>query len=864
MFQHLRFFCVLKRSVLYVLIFFIVQALFLPSTGQADVTLDGSFGPEKALVGPDYIIDAADGRLVDQTNLFHSFGNFNIDTGETATFTGPDTINSIIGRITGGSQSSIDGLLRSAIPGADLFLLNPAGFLFGPHASLDVQGSFHVSTADYLRLGESGILCADPIQSSVLTVDPPTAFGFLGDNPADISIQKSALEVPAGKTISLVGGDINIVGNEANDLVIAPGGRINLASVASPGEVILNSSSAVPELTMASFVELGEIDLLDAGVQSGGNGGGTVLIRGGHLEMDNSTIYASTWGAVGSGLPGAGIDIQIANSVVLNNDSYIGTNVLNGVADDSAGVRITANRLEVKNHSEIQSVAYGAWGDNPASLGNGGDITLTTYSLLLGDSSLIRAGTGGDGNGGDITITTDTLEVKGKGSIFSPVFGGTGSGGKITISAEHIMMSNEKYPGWASGISARTYYPGTGKGSDIKVDTKQLDMSPGTEISSGTWYLGQGGDIQVRVAGDVFIEGTKEQSPAGNPVYTGIFANTFWSADAGAIEISADNLEMTNNAGIQVQTVSTGNAGIATVSVGSLKLLDGSHITASGYYGSGGDAGKVDIVADNILISGPKNPDDSVGTPTGITTASSEWGGQGGDISILTDKLTLTNKGVITATSWGPDPGGEIAVSARNIEILNDAFISSGSFREGDAGDIYLGATDTFLMQNSAVTTESRMADGGNIKVDSQNLIHLMDSTITSSVGGGADTIGGNISIDPEFVVLNNSRIIANAYAGMGGNIDIVTDVFLADPESMVDASSTLGINGSVDIQAPITSVSGSIAPLPEDFRSVIALLRKPCMARIQQGKYSSFVINGRDGIPREPGLALQSPLLLQ
>ncbi|MDM8566434.1 filamentous hemagglutinin N-terminal domain-containing protein [Candidatus Halobeggiatoa sp. HSG11] len=52
--------------------------------------------------------------------------------------------------------SPIDGLIRSTIPNADMYFLNPYGIMFGPNAQLDVQGSFHASTADYLRLEEDG------------------------------------------------------------------------------------------------------------------------------------------------------------------------------------------------------------------------------------------------------------------------------------------------------------------------------------------------------------------------------------------------------------------------------------------------------------------------------------------------------------------------------------------------------------------------------------------------------------------------------------------------------------------------------------------------------------------------------------
>jgi large exoprotein involved in heme utilization and adhesion len=198
---------------------------------------------------------------------------------------------------------------------------------------------------------------------------------------------------------------------------------------------------------------------------------------------------------------------------------------------------------------------------------------------------------------------------------------------------------------------------------------------------------------------------------------------------------------------------------------------------------------------------------------------------------------------------------------ANQVTLFNDGVVSAKSTGEGDAGNIYISAADSFLMTDSAVTTEATQADGGNIKVGAEYMVHLKDSEITASVGGGPETVGGNISIDPEYIILNNSKIIANAYEGMGGNISIVGDVFLADPDSIVDASSALGIDGEVDIRAPITQVTGTLSPLPKDFKSALALLREPCMVRIQGGKYSSFVIGGRDGLPLEPGSFLPSPI---
>ena len=109
-------------------------------------------------------------RLGNGPNLFHSFERFSVGTNDTARFSGPSGIESILSRVTGGQTSVIDGQLQSTMPGANLYLLNPSGVLFGPNATLDVNGSFYVSTADYLRLADGARFSAHLSDTSTLSV----------------------------------------------------------------------------------------------------------------------------------------------------------------------------------------------------------------------------------------------------------------------------------------------------------------------------------------------------------------------------------------------------------------------------------------------------------------------------------------------------------------------------------------------------------------------------------------------------------------------------------------------------------------------------------------------------------------------
>jgi large exoprotein involved in heme utilization and adhesion len=161
------------------------------------------------------------------------------------------------------------------------------------------------------------------------------------------------------------------------------------------------------------------------------------------------------------------------------------------------------------------------------------------------------------------------------------------------------------------------------------------------------------------------------------------------------------------------------------------------------------------------------------------------------------------------------------------------------------------------------VSTATDRSGGGAIVLSAGQLDHLIDSELTTSVrGGGSDA--GNLTLDAPFIVAEDSQIIANAFGGRGGNIRINAGVFLADPASLVSASSTLGLQGIVDIRAPVTSLGGTLAPLPQTFVSAAALLPARCAARFSGGHASSLVLGGRDGLPLDPGGALPSPLALE
>ncbi|HBK62311.1 MAG TPA: hypothetical protein DD000_01960, partial [Cyanobacteria bacterium UBA11166] len=83
----------------------------------------------------------------DGANLFQSFQQFGLSNGEIANFLSNPSIRNILGRVVGGDPSIINGLIQVTGGNSNLFLMNPAGIVFGRNAELNVPASFTATTA---------------------------------------------------------------------------------------------------------------------------------------------------------------------------------------------------------------------------------------------------------------------------------------------------------------------------------------------------------------------------------------------------------------------------------------------------------------------------------------------------------------------------------------------------------------------------------------------------------------------------------------------------------------------------------------------------------------------------------------------
>ena len=496
------------------------------------------------MVGPHYTIPARLGQTYGHT-LFHSFGLFNVQTGESATFTGPRTIDNILSRITGGQRSLIDGTLRSDIPGANLYLLNPAGVLFGPHATLDVKGSFHVSTADVIRLQDGGVFHANLAEHSVLTVAPPAAFGFLRPDPAAIRLHGSTLTVREGKTVSIIGGNVIMTGGT----ITAPGGQSHLVSIASPGEVEFAPPGQRPTLTVDTVERFGKVTLSDAArIDVSGERGGTVVIRGGSLWLNRSRMVADTQGERNGAR--VGVDIDITDTVTLTNRSFITAQVFE--AGNAGEIRLEAEHVRI-NESTVSARA------DITARGRMGKITLDVGTLTLTNGGAIEnIGFGGPGERGTIMIrATDSVTIIGQArngfpsGIFSSGINRTG--GRVVVKAPIVRLTN-------GGIITTVTGGGSFRGGEIVINAATLMIRGESGITSSSIGAGTAGIVRVRATDSVIIAGQGG----------GLFSAAGGGGAAGSIILRAPIVRLTDGGMISAQTRGEGRGGEIVLKTGQL------------------------------------------------------------------------------------------------------------------------------------------------------------------------------------------------------------------------------------------------------------------------------------------------------
>ncbi|NEO47722.1 MAG: filamentous hemagglutinin N-terminal domain-containing protein [Moorea sp. SIO4A3] len=688
------------------------------------------------------IVDLIKGGAIRDINLFHSFLEFNVGDGQRVYFANPAGIENILSRVTGANPSNIFGTL-GVNGGANLFLINPKGIVFGDKAKLDVSGSFVGTTADGIGFGNQGVFSAsNPEPPSPLLTVNPNVF-FFNQIPSNITSQ-AKLEKLAVDNLLLLGGDI-----EVNDSKISTnqGGNILLAGLGGSGEVALTRNGDKLGLEFPDGVKKGNVVIKNSAIETSvakdsNVDGGDIRIIADSIEVENSENNRDR-----------GIFTKTERNGQKGGDIIL-------TADDSVSVRSTSRR----------SRDNGIFTMTEKKGGEGGKITIDTGSLTVEtarrEQGIFTTTRENGQKGGDIMITADDSVsiIASSGNNQHGIFTFTGkkggTGGSIQISAGSLIVESDKEQ---PGISARTQ----------------------GDSDSGSITIDVSGNVELKNRGTIQTE-QRNRKRQGRP---------------GDVTLNVDgDVSLYDRSRLQIENRGDGTGGKITILAGgAVKVLFNSKIENTAQArdpeirqkSREPRSGGILIEAASLSIDARKDPSDpkSKRGQNGAITAKTEDSPipEGNPIDIRVGSLTMIGSGEsrgsansgITANTLGDGKGGRLTIIVEGDFIMKDRAkieASAKGDKTGNGGEITIEAASVSLSGRSFIRSDAgrdNKGNPGNITITAKNKIEITNSDIRTFVDFNAgnperakENPGsfGNITITARYLSLKNGgRLVALA-----------------------------------------------------------------------------------------------------
>lgn len=852
---------------------------------QSNITVDNTLGADTTVVTPSVNINGINSEVISGgatrgVNLFHSFREFNVDSGRGAYFTNTAGIENILTRVTGTNPSKIFGILGVIGGHANLFLMNPNGIIFGENARLDIRGSFVGTTANGIALTNGDIFSANPLKPipfQLLNVNP-NAFLFnqiANQQINSIQVNKATLSVPNSRSLLLLGGNVSL----DNGTLQAPNGAVELGGVAGSGKVGLASRDNNLALSFPLDIQRADVSLLNnASVNVIDIGAGRVGVTARNIDLlEGSTIFAGIGkGLTASSSLGGDVTLDATGTVKINQQSQI-VNVVNTGGVGSAGnIYIRAGDISINNVArKPNSTVEPALNTQPQGKGRGGDVSLEatgSISLIGQDVSpedkvistfSIRNGLGG----GDISlkangsislsnaflVSSSFSDVRGAGNIslqgnesvslgdnsqLAAISFNRGNSGNITVQSNGSVSLRNSFLLTEIGSEDARFPAARGNAGDITILGRSVSILGGSLVSSRANSGERSGNIQINAQEFVEISGKKpspsplnpRRKPEASELRTRNERRARGAAGNISINVSDGTLGVSDGGSLTADTLSAYRGGNITINAHRVLTNNGRFLTSTS---SSGDAGDIEIQAHEISIT--HQPNDSKSTSGIFANTSRNAIGKGGNVNMTTEQLTVQDGSQVTVSSQGRGSAGSLFVRANSLTLDNEGKLQAAT-ASGEGGNIDLQVRDFILMRrNSLISAEAgNNANGGDITINAPS--------------------GFILAVKSE-----NSDIIANADQGKGGRITITSAGVYGlqkRPEltdlSDINASSQAGpqLNGTVEINNPSIDPSQGLVNLPVDI--VEPQVSQVCQAGANRDE-NRFVITGRGGLAASP-----------
>jgi filamentous hemagglutinin family protein len=813
--------------------------------GWAQIIPDLNWGTESSRLNGNLIESGA----LRGSNLFHSFQQFNVDPGQQVFFANPVGVQNIFARVTGGLSSIQGNLGVSGL--ANLFLLNPAGVVFGPQATLDVRGAFVTSTASAVQFG-----------NGVFRVDQPNAPGLLTVQPSALVLSSPTGEInfQANQANRFYGRDILFVGNTSFSSGTLYADRVQIGSAAQQpvGLTFDNNrisanfpeNAGVLKLDNKSVIQIqqGEIrlnvDRLVLNNSEIGGAYGNIAIAANQVSLAQSgRIVTGTFTAQNGG----DIDIQVRDRLEIDSNARILSTT--GATGRTGNIKIIAPELTLSNRGNIAHFS---------TKGGTGVIDIESKDIRLNQDAAITSAIYGDGAGADIRIKGDRLSLE-NGSVIQNNTASTdlnSPGGSIRIDVRDVALF--------------------GVGNQFAYQTDELKLRQPSAIGSGTGVVFTDGRIVgAAPGGDVVFNVDRLSVRDRGLIAAGGAAGTY--GQGGKLIINARE---------SVEVVGTSNSPDS--------LNNGLSIIRTEAFGNG-NSGELVITAPRVVIR-----------DTGLVSSRAfyESTGRGGNLTINAEDVTVGGKAIgglypsaILSNSSGSGDAGNLTINAKRLQV-DRGRIEASTDNSGLAGSIFLNAG--FVKLNGGeILAVSNAQDGGNITFTGSDVL-LLRNNASIATRAGVNQLGrgsgGKISIDSSFLVgvpRENSFISANAYGGRGGQVKITaqsilgieplsrsqlelalntTDLSQVNLSLLPSSITTISqlspdLSGELAVQIFTPDPSQGATQLPVDIVDPASQVAQVCPSASSKVQLGSLTQSGRGSLPPSPleivGARVMAPLAM-
>ena len=763
-----------------------------------------------------------EGGTTSGSNLFHSFDKFGLGSGETANFQTSPSVENILGRVVGGDPSIINGMIQVSGSNANLFLLNPAGIVFGAEASLNIMGDFTASTANGIGFGNSNWFYAIGDNDYTALTGSPSEFVFGSGNGAIINYADLALN--AGSNLTLLGSTVLSTGN-----LTARGGQITVAAVPNSSlvrvgqtghllhlDIDTSSAPSIPASNLPAFTPLDLPGLLtDAGTVGNANqvtvnSDGNVVLTGSGLSVQDGDIAVNKVDSSSSTDSGGAIALSANNNLIATGDiDATSTSGTGGEIALEAVANITPGNIATSENNITLSASLVLENDVKFATGSGsGDIIFS--SKVDGNSELsLDAGTGNvefqdalgssaalnllDIDAGDVSATSTLnlggeLKINASGAVnLNSIV--TTNGNPVNIEASDKITSN--------GILTT--------GGDIRLVSTSGAIDTSASLVDSSSASGTGGKIAIEAQEDVKVSYVHSFGTLGGDDISivshdgaidafSLVSVPQTSGNGGDVTLEAEG-NVTLGLGIVTHSQYQGDAGNVSITSHNGDITVTSEISTKAESNGGGQAGNVTLEASNGAIS-----------IYGIDADSREAGNQAGDISIQAQGNITASEEISANTRDNAKVGNiEITSTEGNLDIQK---IEARIYKENsvaNGGSITLEATQGDV-RTGQLWTDAYQGDAGSITVTAGGGIFFSDPDPNAGyiyARSRRAGNGGEVTLQAGGDIVTTGSISTNSNRNDGGSISLSSDNGSVTMGSAFTHSSGSGNGGPITITAP-------------------------------------------------------------